>query len=137
MEVKLKIAVGQIELNEMMKDYDCNWSAFDIDKHAATYINYLEVNIAPDGTIEYAHPSHQLHLENKVKSKLGDEGFRKWLSDIIDKDYLEELQKLTGYISVWSDFFIGTPNAMQADALLRLKHKKYLRSSSTLYIGDL
>lgn len=121
----------------MNKGYDCNWSAFDIDMHAATYINYLEVNIAPDGTIEYAHPSHQMHLENKLKERLGDGGFQKWLGTISTVDYFEELQRVTGYISVWSDFFEGTPNAMQADALLKLKHKKYNRSSSTLYIGKL
>ena len=32
---------------------------FDIEKHKKTFINYLEVVILEDGTIEYAVPSHQ------------------------------------------------------------------------------
>lgn len=34
------------------------YSSFDLQKHKQTYTNYLEVIITPDGTVEYAVPSH-------------------------------------------------------------------------------
>ena len=34
-------------------------SPFDVKVHKATFVNYLEVVILEDGTVEYAVPSHQ------------------------------------------------------------------------------
>lgn len=35
---------------------------FDIETHKKTFIDYLEVIIRPDGTVEYAVPSHMYKL---------------------------------------------------------------------------
>lgn len=42
-------------------DYDIH-CAFDLEKHKQTYVQYLEVVILEDGTVEYAVPSHQEKL---------------------------------------------------------------------------
>lgn len=33
-------------------------SPFDIETHKQTFVSYLEVVISPEGTVEYAVPSH-------------------------------------------------------------------------------
>lgn len=38
------------------------YCAFDLEKHKQTYVQYLEVVILEDGTVEYAVPSHQEKL---------------------------------------------------------------------------
>ena len=35
------------------------YSKFDLEKHVRKYIHYTEVIIRPNGTVEYAVPSHQ------------------------------------------------------------------------------
>ncbi len=38
------------------------YCAFDLEQHKQTYVQYLEVVILEDGTVEYAVPSHQEKL---------------------------------------------------------------------------
>ena len=108
------------------------YSKFDIDKHAATFINYLEVVIDENGEIHYAVPSHQIFMENVLKRKIGNADFEKLIMD--DKeawtDYLNWLCKQTKCVPVWNEFYYGNPNDKQLQKLQQLKEKK-------LYQGDI
>lgn len=104
---------------------------FDIETHKLCFINYLEVVILSDGTIEYAVPSHQEKLLDLARQK------RHW--DSIDTvwgiipqyaDMLDWLQNDTGAINVWTQFFKGTANENQTDALRKL-------ANTGLYLGPL
>lgn len=105
-----------------MKKYDV-YSEFDIDKHKATFINYLEVIIEPNGHILYAVPSHQ---ELAIALACNAKG---WTRDELNKacppeyyfDFLTWLLSLTGCISVWNDFYMGDANYAQLKALSELK----------------
>lgn len=104
---------------------------FDIETHKLCFINYLEVVILSDGTIEYAVPSHQEKLLDLARQK------RHWGSidavwDIIPQyaDVLDWLQDDTGAINVWTQFFKGTANENQANALRKL-------ADARLYLGPL
>ena len=104
------------------------YSPFDIKKHKETYINYLEVLILEDGTIEYAVPSHQekaLEIAckklNKTKKEIEDMCPREYYCD-----YLTWLLGITGSISVWGtsdEYFIvyKTINKKQIATLKKLK----------------
>lgn len=87
--------------------YDLH-SAFDIVQHKAHYVNYLEVIIKPEGTVEYAVPSHQRKLENVLAKQRGItvENVR----DLCPKDmyynYQQWLCNMTGCVSVWNSFAI-------------------------------
>ena len=104
------------------------YSPFDIKKHKETYINYLEVLILEDGTVEYAVPSHQekaLEIAckklNKTKQEIEDMCPREYYCD-----FLTWLLGITGSISVWgtsAEYFIvyKTINKKQIATLKRLK----------------
>ena len=49
--------------------YDVH-SKFDLAQHLKTYVNYLEVVVLEDGTVEYAVPSHQEKLIQIACEKL-------------------------------------------------------------------
>lgn len=55
------------KINERKK-YDV-YSKFDLEKHKKTFINYFETIINPDGTIEYAVPSHSEIVIRKYLEK--------------------------------------------------------------------
>lgn len=46
-------------------------STFDIEKHKQTFIDYFEVILTIDGTVQYAVPSHQEKLIEIGKEKFG------------------------------------------------------------------
>lgn len=108
------------------------YSKFDIDKHAATFINYLEVVIDENGEIHYAVPSHQMFMENILKRKMGEEEFNRMIME--DKeawyDYLPWLCKHTKCVPVWNEFYFGKPNDKQLQKLQQLKERK-------LYKGEI
>lgn len=113
--------------------YDFN-SKFDIEKHKKTYINYLEVVIFPDGTIEYAVPSHQEKLI-AVCCKMFDVD-RDGLGQMCPKEYYFDfmtwLCKVSHCVSVWNKYVVK-PDIMtkeQKEALLKLKLEG-------LYTGEL
>lgn len=113
--------------NKTPEEYSV-YSPFDIKKHKETYINYLEVLILEDGTIEYAVPSHQekaLEIAckklNKTKQEIEDMCPREYYCD-----FLTWLLGITGSISVWgtsAEYFIvyKTINKKQIATLKRLK----------------
>lgn len=104
-------------------------SAFDIETHKKTFVNYLEVVITPDGTIEYAVPSHQEKLIRIATEKLSVS--RRELYDMCLIEYMFDvtkwLCKITGYVSVWDNFFCGYPNKDQIAALRMLRDEGVFR----------
>lgn len=105
--------------------YNCNYSAFDYDRHNKTYHHYCEVVITKNGNIHYAHPSHQRFLEDKLCK---DKGItRTKLAKLLPRerwgDYLEWLLEQTECICVWYDRYIGNPNDMQQATLNKLQEK--------------
>ncbi|WP_019124665.1 hypothetical protein [Peptoniphilus grossensis] len=113
--------------NKTLEEYSV-YSPFDIKKHKETYINYLEVLILEEGTVEYAVPSHQekaLEIAckklNKTKQEIEDMCPREYYCD-----YLTWLLGITGSISVWGtndEYFIvyKTINKKQIATLKKLK----------------
>lgn len=79
---------------------------FDIEKHKAKYIDYLEVVILEDGTIEYAVPSHQEKLISIACEKKGID--RKTFVDSVPVerylDFMEWLLEETGAVAVWNEY---------------------------------
>ena len=122
--------------NKTLEEYSV-YSSFDIKKHKETYINYLEVLILEDGTVEYAVPSHQekaLEIAckklNKTKQEIEDMCPREYYCD-----FLTWLLGITGSISVWgtsAEYFIvyKTINKKQIAMLKKLK-------KHGLYKGDI
>lgn len=122
--------------NKTLEEYSV-YSPFDIKKHKETYINYLEVLILGDGTIEYAVPSHQekaLEIAckklNKTKQEIEDMCPREYYCD-----YLTWLLGITGSISVWgtsAEYFIVYKNINKKQIATLKKLKKH-----GLYKGDI
>ena len=107
---------------EELKAYDCH-SKFDINKHKAKYIDYLEVVVLEDGTVEYAVPSHEQKLLNVAIKKLG-----KSKQEIIDAcpeeryfDFVPWLCEITNSLSVWCWFHAGYCNQAQYETMKKLK----------------
>lgn len=98
-------------------------STFDPEQHAKTFVNYLEVIIKPDGTIEYAVPSHTKKLESIFAELVGasEESVMRMCPEARWFDYLEWLTEMTGCISVWNDNYVGNPNRKQQYALVSLR----------------
>ena len=106
------------------------YSKFDIEKHKETYINYLEVIILPDGTIEYAVPSHQEKLIKIAMSKL--KLTREELFELCPDEYcipMEWLTKITGCVSVWNEFVGGEPNEIQKEVIEQLRLEGLLKDT--------
>ena len=61
------------------------YCAFDLEKHKQTYVQYLEVVILEDGTVEYAVPSHQEKLIALACQKKGVS--RQELNDLCPREY--------------------------------------------------
>lgn len=103
--------------------YDLH-SKFDPVGHKRFFINYLEVIILKDGTVEYAVPSHQMKLEDLASGILGCP--REQVCTTCPRDmwcaYLEWLTEITGAIAVWNEFFIGSPSHAQRRALVGLRN---------------
>lgn len=111
-------------MNDMDVKYDVLHSPFDVNVHKKTFICYLEVIIRPDGTIEYAVPSHMMKL-TEIYGKTSEEMFEDYYASgtvgtILDP--VEWICKQTGCISVWTDGYSGHANAIQKRALLMLKN---------------
>ena len=103
---------------------------FDIETHKKTFIDYLEVIIRADGTIEYAVPSHVYKL---MSIFAGDDYDVSTISNMFLNDAsgltpIEWLCKKTGCISVWTNGFEGTANEKQIEVLKQL-------AAENLYIG--
>lgn len=105
---------------------------FDIITHKNNFINYLEIVILEDGTIEYAIPSHQEKLINICLNKYNISRFE--LESVCPPeyygDYINWLCKMSKAICVWNDFYKGDLNNNQKYALSLLKR-------SGLYTGKI
>lgn len=100
---------------------------FNIEVHKLTFINYLEVVIAPDGVIEYAVPSHvekllSIYMEQKNITDR-EEAVSLLEEPSLRLGYIECLSKETGYISVWDHGYVTgcKPTQKQLNALKTLK----------------
>lgn len=102
-------------------------SAFDIEIHKLTFIDYLEVVISPDGVVEYAVPSHiekLLHIymtQNHITDR--EEAISLLEEESLCIGYIECLSKQTGYISVWNINYVTgcKPTQKQLNTLKTLK----------------
>ena len=106
-----------------MNQYDILQGAFDLETHKQNFVNYLEVIITPDGTVEYAVPSHQEKLIKIATDKLSVS--RQELYSMCPIEYLFDavtwLCEITDCLSVWNDQYVGHPNKAQLAALRMLK----------------
>lgn len=105
---------------------------FDIEIHKKTFIDYLEVIVKPDGTIEYAVPSHMHKLMSVFENgKYSVEQINEmFVQDMMGLSPIEWLCKKTGCISVWTNGYEGVANEQQTDTLRKLK-------AEGLYYGNI
>lgn len=100
------------------------YSAFDIEKHKQTYVNYLEVLIDEDGTIMYAVPSHQLKAVDLICTRMGltrQEVDRMCPPEYFG-DYMTWLCMVAKVVFVWNEWCVAVnPTVKQIGALRRLK----------------
>lgn len=98
-------------------------SKFDINQHKKTYINYLEVIVRPDGTVEYAVPSHQEKLTQIIMDETKMTKKQVWKRIPIFEDALEQLCSMSGCVSVWDDY-IAVPDHITKAQINKLKQLK-------------
>lgn len=98
-------------------------SPFDVRVHKKTFIHYLEVIIHPDGTVEYAVPSHMTKLAS-IYGKSMDQIFEEYTKDYSGMDPNEWLCDKTGCISVWENGYTGKANETQKRALWFLQYNE-------------
>lgn len=98
-------------------------SLFDIEVHKATFVNYLEVVILENGTVEYAVPSHQEKMIALACQKLNIT--RDELYDMCPTEYYFDvitwLSQITGAIAVWDFKYEGIANKDQLNRLDMLR----------------
>lgn len=108
------------------------YEPFNIKKHKEHFIDYLEVVILENGTVEYAVPSHQEKMISLACEKLSVT--RQELYDMCPIEYhanfMVWLSKISGAIPVWGQFYMGSLNPQQASTLKTLKNEG-------LYTGEL
>lgn len=106
-----------------MSELDVLHSAFDIETHKRTFVNYLEAVILEDGTIEYAVPSHQEKLISLCTEilKVTRQELINLCPPIYYGDFTRWLCEKSNSISVWNDFYIGCANEAQRKSLRLLK----------------
>lgn len=107
-------------------------SPFDIDTHKATFIDYLELILLPDGTPVYAVPSHQMKLMS-IYGKSPDEIYAEYLQEQTGLDAVEYLCRKTNCVSVWCGFMQGVPNPAQLATLHQLKDAGLYQGGLTEY----
>lgn len=110
----------------MMREYDCNYSKFDAYQHKLKYPHYCEVVILKDGTVEYAHPSHQEKLVRLACEQLDIS--REELQSLCPPEYYFDfdvwLESQSGAMPVWTKFYgSSNPTAEQLYALQLLKNE--------------
>ena len=104
-------------------------SPFDIETHKQTFVSYLEVVISPEGTVEYAVPSHTDKLVEIFAKQKGFDDILKAKKYIVETTInngmlssIDYLTGVTGYISVWFNSYIAgdPPTKAQLDKLKEL-----------------
>ena len=106
-----------------MNQQDILHGPFDIERHKKHFINYLEVVILEDGTVEYAVPSHQEKAIRVGMEKKGQdrETFYNSCPPEYYFDVMTWLSKETGIVFVWNESTSGKPNEAQTNTLRELK----------------
>ena len=106
-----------------MTEHEILHAPFDIETHKKTFIDYLEVIIRLDGTVEYAVPSHMYKLMSVYENgKYSVEQINDmFVQDMMGLSPIEWLCKKTGCISVWNKGYEGLANKQQTDTLKKLK----------------
>ena len=107
----------------MSEEYSI-YSPFNLDKHKATYKEYLEALLLEDGSIVYAVPSHQEKAANLACERLGIT--RDELSDMCPTefyfDYLNWMLSITNSVAVWNNMIsCWSINVKQINILRKLK----------------
>lgn len=105
----------------MSREQEVLHSPFDIEVHKATFVNYLEVCIDPEGTVHYAVPSHQQWLIGRYAEENGCASIEQAWERVPVDFGIGELAAMCGCVAVWNDFCAGEPNERQRRALRRLK----------------
>lgn len=115
-----------------MTQQDVLHGPFDIETHKKAFIDYLEVIIRPNGTIEYAIPLHMYKLMSVYENgRYSVEQINEmFIHDMMGLSPIEWLCKETGCISVWTNGYVGVANTKQVEALKRLK-------AEGLYVGKI
>ena len=117
-----------------MDRYEILHRPFDIETHKKHFIHYLEVMLAPDGSIHYAVPSHQEFLIQKAMQRCCCT--RQELDDACPPEYYFDflrwlIPESGGYIPVWENFVFDYPlNDNQYAALCKLQ-------SAGLFLGEI
>lgn len=95
---------------------------FSIKRHKETFSHYLEAIIRPDGTVEYAMPSHTEKLLSIIMEKhnINREEALALCPPEFYCDYINWLVQESGCISLWTKFHLGIPNPAQAEMLRTL-----------------
>lgn len=111
------------------RNFDRNFnvlhSKFDFDTHNSTFINYCEVVILEDGTIEYAVPSHEQKLIKVFCDKFNmpyDVFIQKMSRDEVNSYYFEICSYLAKcmLVDTYGCRFAFIPNKKQDNALREL-----------------
>lgn len=112
------------------------YSKFDIEQHKQHYVHYLEVVMFPDGTVEYAVPSHQEKLIAICCDQLHVS--RSELSEMCPEDYYFDfvtwLCNMSGCVSIWSGAITKPDNQPLTNAQWEMLHKL---QDEGLYEGEL
>ncbi len=100
------------------------YSKFNLEQHKKTFVNYLEVIVLEDGTVQYAIPSHQEAGIRLACQKLGVD--RKTLNDMCPREYwfdfLNWLSMISGVMFVWNEFvMVNEPTRKQIAILKKMK----------------
>ena len=107
------------------------YSKFDLEKHKKTFINYFEAIINPDGSIEYAVPSHAEIVIRKYIEKTGitrEELYCNWI------DWTDLANELK-IIACWSNHIImcKEPTKEQLNVLNTLIAEGLTKINKELY----
>ena len=98
---------------------------FDLATHKATFTNYLEVVVTPDGTIIYAVPSHQRVLERIYQAAHGVAAEdavprERWL------DMLDWLMEETGCVCAYTAGVLGRPTTVEQEEAIAMLRREGL-----------
>ena len=122
-----------------MTDQDVLHAPFNIETHKKTFIDYLEIIIREDGTVEYAVPSHVYKLMSIFAGDDYDVSTisNQFLNDASGLTPIEWLCKKTGCISVWTNGFEGTATEKQIEVLKQLASEKLYTDTIPTPISDI
>ena len=114
-------------------------SPFSFERHKSVFVNYFEVVILEDGTIEYAVPSHQEKLIALACERMGctrEELVAKCPHEYWG-DYNLWLAMQANAICVWNCFAQGVFNEAQLATLKRCKRERLFSGALPTKTGEI